>query len=103
MRLEFRPVDASTRNDFEAFFEARGGPHYCWCMAWRPMDKRLDVTGKAARKAGICGRIACGEPVGILAYEGGKPVGWCSVAPRSTHRQLGGVEFEGEGSGWSVT
>jgi GNAT superfamily N-acetyltransferase len=26
--------------------------------------------------------------VGILAYDGTKPVGWCSIAPRETYRAL---------------
>ncbi|PDO09666.1 MAG: hypothetical protein BLM47_11190 [Candidatus Reconcilbacillus cellulovorans] len=27
-------------------------------------------------------------PVGVLAYDGDKPVGWCSIAPRETYQRL---------------
>ena len=29
-----------------------------------------------------------GIPVGILAYADGKPIGWCSIAPRDTYSAL---------------
>lgn len=32
--------------------------------------------------------MRAGTPVGLLAYEGGEPVGWCSVAPRETYERL---------------
>ena len=32
--------------------------------------------------------VQAGTPIGVLAYHQGKPVGWCSVAPRETYRLL---------------
>lgn len=29
-----------------------------------------------------------GVPVGVLAYDAGRPVGWCSVAPRESYARL---------------
>ena len=29
-------------------------------------------------------RVMAGAPVGLLAYAGGEPIGWCSIAPRPT-------------------
>lgn len=34
------------------------------------------------------GRIRGGRPVGVLAFDGDEPVGWCSVAPRETYEKL---------------
>lgn len=34
------------------------------------------------------GRILGGGPVGLLAYVGGEPVAWCSVAPRESYGRL---------------
>jgi len=34
-KLTFKPVTARTVGDFEALFGAKGGPNWCWCMAWR--------------------------------------------------------------------
>jgi hypothetical protein len=31
-----------------------------------------------------------GIPIGLLGYSDGEPVAWCSIAPRTTYRNLGG-------------
>jgi GNAT superfamily N-acetyltransferase len=84
--LSFRDVNGDTWSDFEALFEARGGPRYCWCMAWRATSAEAKQSDNDSRKAMIKGRVDSGVPIGILAYKDGKPVGWCSVAPRATYR-----------------
>ncbi|WP_394297938.1 GNAT family N-acetyltransferase [Gordoniibacillus kamchatkensis] len=35
-------------------------------------------------------------PVGLLGYAGDRPVAWCSIAPRSTYRDLGGLHEPNE-------
>jgi GNAT superfamily N-acetyltransferase len=82
--LTFRPVKDSNWADFEHLFESQGGPSYCWCMPYRATaaeNRRLD---RETRKDGMRARVMAGVPVGILAYAGGEPVGWCSIAPRPT-------------------
>ncbi|HET7545088.1 MAG TPA: GNAT family N-acetyltransferase [Polyangiaceae bacterium] len=32
--------------------------------------------------------VEAGTPVGVLAYQGDAPIGWCSVAPRETYVKL---------------
>jgi GNAT superfamily N-acetyltransferase len=32
--------------------------------------------------------VAAATPIGVLAYDGDEPVGWCSVAPRETYVRL---------------
>jgi Acetyltransferase (GNAT) family len=43
---------------------------------------------KEARVAALDHLVRTGAPVGILAYLGEEPVGWCSVAPRETYGSL---------------
>lgn len=88
-----RPVNQSTWKDFESLFESRGGPHHCWCMVWRPKEKN---SGKEWKKNYMQQLIEGNQPVGLLAYAGNVPIAWCSVAPRNTYRNLGGVEKENE-------
>ncbi len=92
MDLTFHPVTQSHWPDFEQFVEARGGPHYCWCMAWRRNECAGSIPGKAGKKAAMKARVDAGVPIGLLAYFEGKPIGWCSVAPRDTYKRLGGDE-----------
>ena len=99
--LEFAPVTAERWGDLARLFEGRGGPSYCWCMVWRemPSGERGDHD---AKRAALESRVREGVPIGILAYEDGEPVAWCSVAPRETFRAMGGGEYETGDAVWAI-
>ncbi|MEM7121535.1 MAG: GNAT family N-acetyltransferase [Pseudomonadota bacterium] len=103
------PVDQARWPDLVALFEARGGPKYCWCMAWRtqpPEAKEARNTERnAVLKAALGARVADGMPIGLLGYCDGEAIAWCSFAPRPTFRRLGGPEDDGTASQnvWSLT
>ncbi|WP_187393066.1 GNAT family N-acetyltransferase [Maritimibacter fusiformis] len=100
-------VDQTNFADLARLIEARGGPHYCWCMAWR--DKPPEVTrakgteGRALRRAAMQARVARGDHVGLLAYDGGTPVGWCSTGPLSTFARLGGPRDIDPAKTWAIS
>jgi GNAT superfamily N-acetyltransferase len=54
------------------------------------MDPSFNKSTKEDKKAAIEEKVHQGIPIGILAYDEGVPVGWCSIAPRETYRKLGG-------------
>lgn len=89
-KLIFQPVTRETRADFQQLFESPGAPKYCWCMVWRRTAAEAKQRTNADRKGQIMARIEEGVPVGLLAYGAGEPVGWVSIAPRETYRNLGG-------------
>lgn len=86
--LTVREVTPETWPDFERLFEAKGGPSYCWCMAFRATRAELTRAGGPTRKQQMADRVRSGVPVGILGYLASEPVAWCSVAPRNTFRNL---------------
>ncbi|WP_221469246.1 GNAT family N-acetyltransferase [Cohnella nanjingensis] len=88
-QLDFFEVDQDRWSDFEKLFESRGGPKNCWCMVWR--GKPEDRENKESKKSAIRKMVQEATPVGILGYVGDEPIAWCSIAPRSTYRELGGV------------
>ncbi|MEZ4897363.1 MAG: GNAT family N-acetyltransferase [Saprospiraceae bacterium] len=90
--IDFKPVDQTTWPDLEALFESRGGPAYCYCMVWRNMAPEKYRNLKSDRKSSLKHHVETGKPVGLLAYDHGVPIGWCSVAPRDTFRKLGGED-----------
>ena len=94
--LDFAAVDEDRWDDLVALFEGRGGPHYCWCMAWRNLSAEAKTARgkdrKAALKAALCSRVDEKVPIGLLAYHEGSPIAWCSIAPRSSYRPLGGPD-----------
>lgn len=94
--MTFRQVDADSWRDFESLFESPGAPKYCWCMVWRAVGEERHNRDSKSRKAFMKRRVMGGVPVGIIGYLEGKPIAWCSIAPRPTYRPLGGVEHGDE-------
>lgn len=103
LRLDFRPLTAANSDAFERFFSAPGAPKHCWCMVWRRTAAEAKLQAPVERKRMMLERIAAGTPVGLLAYDGGEAVGWVSIAPRETHRALGGPPAEPGEVIWSLT
>jgi GNAT superfamily N-acetyltransferase len=103
-RLVFHEVDSARWRDLERLFEAPGGPKHCWCMVWRTMPKGASRADKQAKKAALKACVQRGVPIGILGYLDGEPAAWCSIAPRDTYRDLGGLaDRSGQpGRVWSV-
>jgi GNAT superfamily N-acetyltransferase len=101
-RLTFREVDKRTWRDFERLFESKGAPKYCWCMAWRATPEEVRDTARGSRKRAIKKRVAAGTPIGILGYLQDEPVAWCSIAPRSSYRELGGLGDSDDPKVWSI-
>jgi GNAT superfamily N-acetyltransferase len=103
-KLAFREVDHSNWGDFEQLFAARGGPKSCWCMVWRATAAEAKTTDGKSRKAAIHSRVRDGVPIGLLGYLAAEPVAWCSIAPRTTYRSLGGPNDFGDAPNavWSL-
>src|SRR5581483_11134544 len=84
--VDVQPVTAETWDDFARLFEAKGSPHYCWCTPFRVRGS-ADLT--SAQKKQVARRLVdASTPIGVLAYAGGEPVGWCSIAPRESYVRL---------------
>ena len=71
-------------------------------MAWRRTPEEDKHHDGADRKRQMQGRIDAGIPVGLLAHDGAEPIGWVSIAPRETYRNLGGPEAEPGETIWSL-
>jgi GNAT superfamily N-acetyltransferase len=65
-------------------------------MVWRATPAEARQRDGASRKAALRQRVQSGVPIGILGYVGDDPVAWCSIAPRSTYRRLGGSNDPGD-------
>jgi GNAT superfamily N-acetyltransferase len=84
--LRVLPVTNKTWPDFETLFSARGAPHYCWCTPYRRRDAQSMSSDE--KRAAMHDLVRARTPIGVLAYDGDAPVGWCSVAPRETYVKL---------------
>jgi GNAT superfamily N-acetyltransferase len=82
-RLTFHPLTPDRWDDLELLFgPERGAYSGCWCMFWRVKRAEYDGLGKEGRKKAFRKLVKAGAPIGLLAYEQGRPVGWCAIAPR---------------------
>jgi GNAT superfamily N-acetyltransferase len=85
-------VDASRWSELVALFGDTGAREGCWCMRWRLRRDDFERGKGEAHRARLQQGIAAGEVHGIIGYLDGKPVGWCSFAPRDRLPGLSGSE-----------
>lgn len=87
--IEIHPVTVDRLGDLADLFESHVSTRGCWCMAfmgtysdfvsgWRGGGNRRRFEARAA---------STDLPMGLLAYEDGRPVGWCAVGPRSRYER----------------
>jgi GNAT superfamily N-acetyltransferase len=86
--LEFLPVTLERLADLNQFSEAHGKFRYCSCMRWRLTSGEYQRSTKENRIAALADLVCRNVPVGVLAYQDGEPVGWCSIAPREMYGAL---------------
>lgn len=86
--LSFRPLTPETWTDFEILFGEKGACGGCWCMWWRLPRAEFERRKGTGNKLAMHTIVEAGGVPGILAYADGKPVGWCSVAPREEFAAL---------------
>ncbi|MHB8947305.1 MAG: hypothetical protein ACYC6I_12315 [Bacillota bacterium] len=80
--LTFAPLTPDRWADCEWLFGPHGACAGCWCMWWRLPHQEFKRMKGEERRLAFRGVVDSGEIPGIIAYEHGQPVGWCSVAPR---------------------
>jgi GNAT superfamily N-acetyltransferase len=86
--LQFHPVTPERWLDMVELFGARGACAGCWCMWFRGTRAEYKSNQGAGNKRRMKRLIDSGVVPGILAYAGGRPVGWCSVGPRESYEAL---------------
>jgi GNAT superfamily N-acetyltransferase len=83
------PVTPDRWDDLVGLFERkgpRGGtpvPGHCWCMYGR-----AEQGNRPARKSALKTCVDDGRIPGMIAYAGGRPIGWVAVAPREDNSRL---------------
>lgn len=86
--IEVRPVGPAQWPDLERLFGPSGAYSGCWCMWFRISGREFSRNGNAGNRAALSDLVAANEPVGLLGYAGGEPVGWAAAAPRSAYARI---------------
>ena len=87
--FEYHPLTEARWNDFEELFGRNGACGGCWCMSWRLPRKQFNAQKGAGNCAAMKALVEAGVMPGLLGYLDGRPVGWCSLAPREHYPALG--------------
>lgn len=84
--IEIHPVGVDRLDDLATLFGAAEVTRTCWCMWDIIAVADFHAAGEEGNRAAF-GSLALTErdPMGLLAYEGGSPVGWCAVGPRARY------------------
>ncbi len=82
-KLTFEPLSRKNWDKFVELFGERGACAGCWCMYYR-LSKPDFKKGQAENlnKNRMKKVVWSGKPTGLIAFSGGRPVGWLALAPR---------------------
>lgn len=93
MVFEVRPVTPDRVDDFVAVANPNRRATHCWCLSHRLGAGEIAELGGGSRESAfraLCGRA---NPPGVIGYDDGEPVGWCSIGPRSENSRLSGSKL----------
>lgn len=104
--IRCRELTPERWSDLERVFGPNGANSGCWCMWFRRPRKEWQAEHGAGNRDAFKGLVEAGAPLGVLAYVGGVPAGWCAVAPREDYQTLTKSRLfppTGEARVWSIT
>ena len=86
MALTIQRVTSNLIHDVGRLFATDKVANNCWCMWFITSVKEFHAVGHEGNRANFCELAAkSDQPLGLLAYRDGEPVGWCAVGPRSRY------------------
>lgn len=88
MATEVHPLTPERWNELVVLFGEKGAYSGCWCMWFRETSREFSERGNAGNRQALQEIVRQGRVPGLLAYRDGRPVGWCSVAPRGEFGRL---------------
>ncbi len=81
-------VSPDNFGQLEALFGPRGGLGGCWCLWWHQRGKEYDQNKGETNHGLLREMVEREEKLGAIAFDNGKPVGWCSFGPKDSFKRL---------------
>lgn len=80
--IEVRPFHIALVDDLACLFATDPTASACWCMWFIDTVKAFHAAGAAGNRAHFESLAnSAAEPMGLLAYRRGEPIGWCAIGP----------------------
>ena len=86
--VEIQPLTEETWPLLTELFGPNGAVGGCWCTWFMQTNKQVTQRGNSGNRDLLHGLVRDGQPLGLLAVEDGKALGWVAVAPRPTYPRL---------------
>lgn len=83
MAFETHPVTPERFEDFADVVNRTRRDTHCWCLSHRLPAARIEELGEGDRELAMR-RVTADHVPGVLTYDDGVPVGWCSISPRTS-------------------
>lgn len=71
--------------DLADLFASNGTTRGCWCTWFLLPRKEFEAGWRGGNEQRFTEFATGGPPAGVLAYDEGRPIGWCGVGPRSRY------------------
>jgi len=103
--VELVELTRDTWPSLETLFAANKTVGGCWCVWFMRGAAEVDANWGAGNKAFLYEKVRAAEPLGVLALDDDRPLGWVAVAPRTTYPRLdrSKVTASDVPDAWSVT
>lgn len=82
MDLSIVPLTPEQLPALVDLFGTQGPVSRCWCMYWR-IGAAYRQRSAAENQAAFAELVQQGPPPGLVAFDGGRAVGWCQLTPRA--------------------
>lgn len=84
--ITVQPVDSTRLGDLDLLFGSDESADRCWCQWFIRRVRDVHESGRDGNRAAFIDLLASSsDPIGLIAYEAGRPVGWCAAGPRSRY------------------
>ncbi|MBM6404630.1 GNAT family N-acetyltransferase [Phycicoccus sp. CSK15P-2] len=88
MAFETHPVTPDRFDDFADVINPNRRETHCWCLAHRLREGDIAELGEGSREQAARRLCEREHPPGVVAYDDGVAVGWCSIGPRGENPRL---------------
>lgn len=83
MAFTVYPLTPARFDDFAAVINPNRRETHCWCLSHRLPTSDIEELGQGSREQAMRCLTERHHPPGVVGYDDGDPVGWCSISPRS--------------------
>jgi GNAT superfamily N-acetyltransferase len=104
--MRLTELTRDTWPSLEELFSANKTVGGCYCTWFMRTGPEMEAQWGAGNKKFLREKVRAGEPLGVLALEDDRPLGWVAVAPRATYPRLDRSKITASDAGpdtWSVT